>query len=79
MKSQNFPPLSEKARKLFSKLVDVNWEMKQYQENNRNSPDFFKGLVKINEEYTRVHTELINEMGEEHFNHYMDMGRRMFA
>lgn len=79
MKSQNFPPLSEKARKLFSKLVDVNWEMKQYQENNRNSPDFFKGLIKINEEYTRVQTELINEMVEDHFNHYMDMVRRMFA
>jgi hypothetical protein len=53
--------------------------MKQYQENNANSPDFFKGLLKINEEYSLVKEELINEMGEDHFNHYMDMGRRMFA
>ncbi len=79
MKNESFPPLTEKASKLFRNLVDVNWELLEYQEKNRNSNNFFAGLLKINEEYTRVKDELIEEIGEDHFNHFMDMGRKMFS
>ena len=79
MKSQNYPPLTEKASQLFRELVDVNWEMKEYQEKNKMSPDFFKGLLKLNDEYSRIQQELIEEMGEDHYNHFIAMGRKMFA
>lgn len=79
MKSQNFPPLSEKASELFSQLVDINWEIKEYQEKNRHSSDFFRGLMKLNDEYIRIQHELIDEMGEAHYNHFIAMGRKMFA
>jgi len=71
MKSQNYPPLSEKASKLFSQLVDINWAMKE----NRHSSDFFR----LNDEYIRIQHELIDEMGDAHYNHFIAMGRKMFA
>jgi hypothetical protein len=79
MKNETFPPLTERARKLFSKLVDANWELKEYQENNRNSPTFFSGLLEQHKKYIQTENELIAEIGQAHYDHYISMGRKMFA
>ena len=79
MKSQTFPPLSEKASKLFSKLVDANWELKEYQEKNANSPTFFQGLLENHKRFKEIEKDLIDEIGRERYDHFMDMGRKMFA
>ena len=79
MKNETFPPLSERASKLFSNLVDANWELKEYQENNRNSHTFFSGLLEQHKKCKGIENQLISEMGQAHYDHFISMGRKMFA
>lgn len=79
MKSQNYPPLTEKASQLFRELVDVNWEIKEHSEAMDDNTISVDTLIKLNERYIKVQQELIEEMGEDHYNHFIAMGRKMFA
>ena len=79
MKSQNYPPLTEKASQLFRELVDVNWEIKEHSEAMDDNTISIDTLIKLNERYVNVQQELIEEMGEDHYNHFIAMGRKMFA
>ena len=79
MKSQNYPPLTEKASQLFRELVDVNWEIKEHSEAMDDNTISIDTLIRLNERYVNVQQELIEEMGEDHYNHFIAMGRKMFA
>jgi hypothetical protein len=64
--------MTDYQRQLFSKLVDANWEA----DNTINSP-FLRDLAR--NEYWRVKEELIEVMGKDEYNRYMDGMRQMFA
>lgn len=57
---------------LFSKMVDLNWEI---------SVETHSNTVKnaLVEQYWKVRQDLIDDMGEVEFKEYMRMGREMFA
>lgn len=79
MKSQNYPPLTEKASQLFRELVDVNWEIKEHSEAMDDNTISIDTLIRLNKRYVNVQQELIEEMGEDHYNYFIAMGRKMFA
>lgn len=64
--------LTDYQRQLFSRLVDANWES----DNTSNSP-FVRDLAR--NEYWRIKEELMEDMGREKYNEYVDGMRRMFA
>jgi hypothetical protein len=64
--------MTDYQRQLFSKLVDANWEA----DNTINSP-FLRDLAR--NEYWRVKEELIEVMGKDEYNRYVDGMRQMFA
>jgi hypothetical protein len=63
---------TEKARELFSQLLDVNWKIgkKEYR-----SPE---ERVELNIQYRKLYDELMVEMGVEEFTKFMEMGHKMF-
>ena len=63
--------LTDYQRQLFSKLVDLNWEISQE----------YPKVVKtaLNNEYWRIWNLLLDEMGEDKFIKYLEGMRQMFA
>ncbi len=70
---------SERAQRLFSELIDVNWEIKEHRENNTDSPTFFSDYLELEAKYNQIRKDLIEEMGQEEYDNFMTMGRKMFA
>ena len=71
--------MTERANKLFSQLVDINWEISQHKAHNRKSDTFFEDLVSLEERYAEIETELKEDMGAPEYHRFVDMGKRMFA
>ena len=63
---------TEKARDLFSQLLDVNWKIdnKEY-----SSPE---ERIELNTQYRKLYDELMVEMGVEEFTKFMEMGNKLF-
>jgi hypothetical protein len=63
---------TEKARELFSQLLDVNWKIdnKEYR-----SPE---ERIELNTQYRKLYDELMVEMGTEEFMKFMEMGNKLF-
>jgi hypothetical protein len=59
--------LSPKAREIFSELLDVNYDMKD----NYNAKNIKR--------YMELEQQLIEEMGQEEYKAFVNLGRRMFA
>jgi hypothetical protein len=64
--------MNERSSQLFSQLVDINWEL-----NNVDYPKTIK--FALTEQYWKIKNELIDEMGIDAFNNFVEQGRRMFA
>ena len=77
--NQNYTPMTEETRKLFSQLVDVNWEIKLHQENNQDHQNYFMDLIELKTQYHTIETKMIQLMGHDEFENFMKMGARMFA
>lgn len=63
--------LNEEQQKLFSKVLDYNHEMLHGETGTQR----MEALGKL----TQAKTDLKNSMGEEAYNTFMTMGKRMFA
>ncbi len=63
---------TEKARDLFSQLLDINWKIdnKEYR-----SPE---ERIELNTQYRKLYDELMLEMGTEEFTKFMEMGHKLF-
>jgi hypothetical protein len=63
---------TEKARELFSQLLDVNWKIdnKEYR-----SPE---ERIELNTQYRKLYDGLMVEMGTEEFMKFMEMGNKLF-
>lgn len=70
----NFKPntMTDHARRLFSDLLDVNWQI----ELNKDNAELNKFL---NVAYTSILNQLREEMGENEYIQYIKKGRDMFA
>ena len=77
--NQNYTPLTEETRKLFSQLVDVNWEIKLQEENEERSEEYYRDLLELRLRYKRIEGDIIKLMGQEEFENFLKMGARMFA
>jgi hypothetical protein len=63
---------TEKARELFSQLLDINWKIdnKEYKS--------FDEQIELNTQYNKLYNELMIEMGTEEFTKFMEMGHKLF-
>jgi hypothetical protein len=63
---------TEKARELFSQLLDVNWKIdnKEYRSSEER--------IELNTQYRKLYDELMVEMGTEEFMKFMEMGNKLF-
>ena len=63
---------TEKARDLFSQLLDVNWKIdnKEYSSSEER--------IELNTQYRKLYDELMVEMGTEEFMKFMEMGHKLF-
>ena len=77
--NQNYTPLTEETRKLFSQLVDVNWEIKLQEESEDRSGEYYRDLLELRLRYKRIEGDIIKLMGQEEFENFLKMGARMFA
>ena len=77
--NQNYTPLTEETRKLFSQLVDVNWEIKLQEENEERSEEYYRDLLELRIRYKRIEGDIIKLMGHDEFENFLKMGARMFA
>ena len=77
--NQNYTPLTEETRKLFSQLVDVNWEIKLQEENEERSEEYYRDLLELRLRYKRIEGDIIKLMGQDEFENFLKMGARMFA
>jgi len=77
--NQNYTPMTEETRKLFSQLVDVNWEIKQHQENNQDEQNYYIDLFELKTQYYTIESKIIKLMGQDEFDNFLKMGARMFA
>ena len=77
--NQNYTPLTEETRKLFSQLVDVNWEIKLQEENEERSEEYYRDLLELRLRYKRIEGDIIKAMGQDEFDNFLKMGARMFA
>ena len=64
--------MSPKASKLFSRLLDINWDLSK---GNFNSDD----RKKLKAEYRQLENALIEEMGYEEFENFVNAGKKMFS
>ena len=64
--------LTDYQRRLFSKLVDLNWEA-----NNTSNSYLIRDLAR--NAYWETKQELQESMGQEEYDQYVDGMRRMFA
>jgi hypothetical protein len=77
--NQNYTPLTEETRKLFSQLVDVNWEIKLQEESEDRSEEYYRDLLELRIRYKRIEGDIIKLMGHDEFENFLKMGARMFA
>jgi len=63
--------LTEQARQILSKLIDANWELEQA--TNSVIREALDDLCR------KLRTELIDEMGEEEYDRFMEQARQMFS
>jgi hypothetical protein len=77
--NQNYTPMTDETRKLFSQLVDVNWEIKQHQENNQDEQNYYIDLFELKTQYYTIESKIIKLMGQDEFDNFLKMGARMFA
>ena len=56
---------------LLSKLIDVSWEI------NRAENEVIKSA--LTEQHRRVERDLIDSMGQDAYDNFMAMGRKMFS
>jgi len=63
--------LNDKQNKIFSRLVDLNYEMNQESDPDEKSKLFIQ--------VCQLKQELKEDMGEEIYNTFMNMGVRMFS
>jgi hypothetical protein len=66
--------LTETQRAIFTKILDTNWELKELKEEGK----WNDALEKSREHNSHVQ-ELKTLMGEKEYNHFIEMGQRMFA
>jgi hypothetical protein len=59
---------------IFRKVLDTNWEVKELQEAGK----WQEAFLKLKEHNSHVE-ELKSEMGEDEYNNFINMGRKMFA
>jgi hypothetical protein len=59
---------------LFSKLVDLNWEIDQLFAQGKTTEAF-----NLSNQYVETEKELIESMGKEEYDNFIEMGRQMFA
>jgi len=64
--------MTTEQSRILSKLIDANWEM-----NNTNND--YSERDQYRQEYYNLRKELIDSMGLDNYNEFMNMGRRMFA
>ena len=64
--------MTERASRILRDLMDTNWEMR----NDQYPQIVIKSLLT---QYWSLREELIEEMGKDAFNDFMNTGRRMFA
>lgn len=63
---------TDKERKLFSDLLDVNWKInnKEYESQEERN--------ELNKQYHILNSNLIKEMGIEEYTRFMEMGHKLF-
>jgi len=66
--------LTETARPLFSKLLDVNMRMTEAADAND-----LKGYLAAEAEYKDLENQIIDDMGITAWRNFINMGRQMFA
>jgi hypothetical protein len=66
--------MNEKQSEIFRKVLDTNWEMKELREAGK----WNELMEKAKEHNTNV-KELKEAMGEAEYNHFINIGRKMFA
>lgn len=66
--------MTEPQRKIFSKLLDANWEAKELREAGK-----FSEYVEKSKEVNELKKELQTSMGEDEYNKFIAIGQRMFA
>jgi hypothetical protein len=64
--------MTNEQRNIFSKLIDANWEA----DNTANSP-MIRDAAR--QDYYDLKRELIDSMGIEDYNKFINVGRQMFA
>jgi hypothetical protein len=64
--------MTQKAMSILLELIDVNYEI----ENNFTIP--YQTKLMMCYKYAELKNDLINEMGREEFDKFMDNGRKMF-
>jgi hypothetical protein len=64
--------LTPDQSKLFGKIVDLNWDISH-------SGASFPERLEMVREMNRIEQDLRDSMGEEEYDRFLDLGRRMFA
>lgn len=79
MKSQSIFPLNEKTSKLLSQLVDAHYELDSYKKSQDSIDFYYLELAKKNFLFFQIESSLIKEIGRFHYEHIMNMGKKMFS
>jgi hypothetical protein len=66
--------MTEDQTRIFRKVLDTNWEVKELKESGK----WLDALEKVKEHNSHVE-ELKSSMGEEEYDNFINMGRKMFA
>jgi protein-arginine kinase activator protein McsA len=66
--------MTNSQRELFSKILDINWELKEAVDNEK----YFQA-VSLKDQLDEFIEELKESMGVEAFDTFMSNGRKMFA
>ena len=66
--------MNEQQRKKFSKVLDINWEIKELQESGK----WNEALEKV-KELNALKKDLRDDMGHEVYDNFIENGRKMFA
>ena len=64
--------MTTKQQKIFSKILDLNWEMSQENKN-------FTRKFELAKQLGAKKDELKKDMGEEEYNRFMNAGTKMFS
>lgn len=66
--------MTEPQRKKFSKILDVNWEIKELQESGK-----WANALEKSKELNALKKDLRDDMGHEEYDLFIENGRKMFA